>query len=697
MLDMKTRPMTTEETAADAALDGAVPDNGAASSAAQSTPADRGVTLRVVALCLALAVFFGYVIPIIDYKLFNTFLGATHLPPGAIGALLVLLLVVNPLMGAIYKRLAFSRNETLTVYITCLFSCLIPGHGGENFIIPNLIAPFYYATASNKWLSFLEPSLKPWLTPALNSHGVYDRAIVEGWYAGTNGVVPWGAWIVPLVFWGGFALLSYFMLGCLSVILRAQWAEKEALTFPLLRLPLEMTADLDSNANIIPPFFRGSIMWIGFGLAVFVQGLNGLHLYFPDWPQVTLLLDTTPYLQESPWNQIGGVTVGIFPIAVAIAFLLTSEVSFSLWFFFWFFKFQLIAAFVLGFAPSAMPNASGAFPGKVFTGFQMWGAHVAYVAIILWLAREHLGHVAGRAFGREARTAGEANEPLSYPVAFWGFVGSIVVMVAATCMAGVRLDIALALWISYLVFAISLTRIAVEGGLLQLLTLAMPLGGLARLLPGTWLTAESGVMPASMFQAGFVYHMRGFLMPSFMQSFKLAHDRNINPRALIRLIAAVIVVSLCVSWYQVVRLGYESGGLGMGHRWFTSSGSLTPAKFITFLSADDGSSVMGRWMWVGIGAAVTYGLMAARSRLLWFPFHPIGYLMGLTFPIGQFWFSIFLGWGCKVLLNRFGGHTSVKSATPLFLGLALGDVAMMLFWLLVDGFMGRTGHQLMPG
>ncbi len=102
-----------------------------------------GVTVRVVILCLALAVFFGYAIPIIDYRLFNTFLGATHLPPGAVGVLLVLLLIVNPLLAVVSKRLAFTRNETLTVYITCLFSCLIPGHGGENFIIPNLISPFY--------------------------------------------------------------------------------------------------------------------------------------------------------------------------------------------------------------------------------------------------------------------------------------------------------------------------------------------------------------------------------------------------------------------------------------------------------------------------------------------------------------------------------------------------------------------------
>lgn len=78
--------------------------------------------MRVVVLCLLLAAMFGYLLPVIDYKLYNTFLGATHLPPGAIGVLLLLVLVVNPLLRLISKKWAFSREKSLTVYISCLFS-----------------------------------------------------------------------------------------------------------------------------------------------------------------------------------------------------------------------------------------------------------------------------------------------------------------------------------------------------------------------------------------------------------------------------------------------------------------------------------------------------------------------------------------------------------------------------------------------
>jgi hypothetical protein len=208
-------------------------------STTQASPRDRGVTLRVVVLCLGLAFLLGYAIPVIDYKLFNTFLGATHFPPGAIGALLVLVLIVNPLLRMVSKKLAFSRNEALTVYITCLFSSLIPGHGAENFVIPNLIAPFYFATRENKWLEFLEPYVKPWMTPALTADGKFDRSLVEPWYVGLSDgqAIPWAAWLVPLFAWGSLVLASYMMLGCLSVMLRAQWSDREALAFPLFACP----------------------------------------------------------------------------------------------------------------------------------------------------------------------------------------------------------------------------------------------------------------------------------------------------------------------------------------------------------------------------------------------------------------------------------------------------------------------------
>ncbi len=46
--------------------------------------------------------------------------------------------------------------------------------------------------------------------------------------------------------------------------------------------------------------------------------------------------------------------------------------------------------------------------------------------------------------------------------------------------------------------------------------------------------------------------------------------------------------------------------------------------------------------------------------------------------------------------TNFGGIDTYRKTTPLFLGLALGDITMILFWLMIDGWQGRMGHHLTP-
>lgn len=657
---------------------------------------ERGVTRRVVILSILLAVLFGYIIPYIDVYFSDTYLGAAHLPPGAIGALLILLLVVNPLLKVLSRQLTFRRNELLTIYSTCLFSCLVPGHGSENFFVPTLVAPFYFASPENKWLGFMQPYLKPWLTPALTADGHVNTKVVEGWFMGGM-AVPWSAWIVPLLAWTAMILASYVMLGCLSVMLRAQWVDREALAFPLLKLPLDMTEEVGGIHGFVGRLFLNKTMWVGFGIAVFIELINGLHQYIPDMPVVPLQI-TGSFFTETPWNQLGLSFPQIWIVVVGITYLLTSEVSFSLWFFYLFIKLQLMVAFYSGLQPSTLPNMLGHTSGAdIFTGFQQVGAYLAFAGITLWTAREHLMHILRRAFGRIAPEPGESSEPLSYPAAFWGFVLAFLFLVGWSIAAGIAPLLSVCLWGVYIVLAITLTRIVIECGLLFVQqgwtptnTLAM-LGGSG---PGTWMPATS-IVPASMLQLSMFTDLRAFLMPSFVQSFKLATDRKIEMRRLLALISVVIVIGLVMGIVMNVRLGYQYGGLQL-NSWFAQGGAQLPAKYSSALIHSSQPVGWGNWFWMGVGIVETLALAFARSHFLWFPLHPIGLLMCLTYPMNQMWFSIFLGWLAKTLISRFGGNDAYRKLIPLFLGLVLGDVAMMLFWLAINVYTGMMQYNLMP-
>ena len=185
-------------------------------------------------------------------------------------------------------------------------------------------------------------------------------------------------------------------------------------------------------------------------------------------------------------------------------------------------------------------------------------------------------------------------------------------------------------------------------------------------------------------------------MPSFLHAFKLAHDRGIAARKLTVLIAAVISVTVLVSWVTTIKLGYDHGALQFGQKFFTGTGPMKSVKFVEGLTTQV-ASPQSNWFWLSFGGVLTYAMMLARSRFLFFPFHPLGYLVCLVFPAEQFWTSIFLGWGAKSLITRYGGVDTVRQVTPMFIGLILGDVLMMLFWLIIDSLTGRTGHLLMPG
>ncbi len=664
------------------------------------TAHQRGVTPRVVVLSLLLAGFFAYVIPVIDYKFFNTFLGATHLPPGAVGALILLLLVVNPLLRLLSHRLALARNEVLTVYLTCLFSTLTVGIGGNNYFVSFIIGSFYYSTRENRWFDALK-GLPTWFTPALGPSGTYNRELVENWYTGINATqaVPWGAWLVPLCAWGLFFAAAFWMMACLGVMLRAQWGDHEVLAFPLLRLPLEMTEGMDDKSRALPPFFRNPMMWIGFGIVVFIQGMNGLNIYFPDVPPVPLSINTAPLLTEAPWNQVPWLTLQVWPIAVGISYLLTSEISFSLWAFFLMFKMQYILAYTLGYAPNSLPNVPQSST-KVFVGYQEVGAYLAYAVLIFWSARRHFAHIWRRSTGRERAGSIEASEALPYPVAFWGFIIGFGVMTAWGVAAGLTLTLSLLLWVSYVVIAVVLSRVVAEGGLLFVHHTWSPLSSLAGLIgqgPGTLLSPAAGVSNAAFIEVATIQDFRASLMPSFVQSFKLAHDRGIAARPLLWLIGAVILVGMVVGFAMNVQMGYRGGG-GLGLQgWFKIAGPSSAGRNAYNMANTTVSGDPIAWIFTGVGIAVIAVTMLMRSRFAWWPFHPLGYLMATSYPAHAFWFSIFLGWLAKTLISRFGGTETSRRALPFFLGLALGDVMMMLFWICVDGYFGRTGHQLMPG
>jgi hypothetical protein len=76
---------------------------------------------------------------------------------------------------------------------------------------------------------------------------------------------------------------------------------------------------------------------------------------------------------------------------------------------------------------------------------------------------------------------------------------------------------------------------------------------------------------------------------------------------------------------------------------------------------------------LSFGAVFVALLCLMRQRFLWWPFHPLGFVMGATYPMVLLWFSVSLGWLLKWSTLRFGGISLYHKLRPFFLGLVLGE------------------------
>jgi hypothetical protein len=79
---------------------------------------------------------------------------------------------------------------------------------------------------------------------------------------------------------------------------------------------------------------------------------------------------------------------------------------------------------------------------------------------------------------------------------------------------------------------------------------------------------------------------------------------------------------------------------------------------------------------------VTFGIVWLRSRVAWFPFHPLGYALCGTWTMMVFWFPCFVAWLLKVLILRYGGMRLYARARPFFLGMVLGEFTMAVLFTL---------------
>ncbi len=644
------------------------------------------MTRRAIVIGIICVLLIAVATPYTDLVVQGTWLGLTSFPISAFFVLIVLAGALNVLPRAF--GIGLSTAELLVIYAMALVAAGIPSFGLTGLLIPYMAGPLYFATEENRWADTLWPLLPDWLHPPA---GPTVTGLYEGLRPGVP--IPWGDWLGPLAAWTVLAAGVYAALFCLTALLRRRWIDDEKLVFPLIQLPIEV-AQYEAAHAVLPGLLTNRIMWLFFALPFTIHTINGLHSYIPAMPAINVHeISLNAAITARPWTALKPLWLRVLFSIIGLAFILPAELSLSLWLFYFFFLGQQVAGEALGLP---MPSVQ-AYPVRAFVAHQMIGGILCFLVLGLAAARGGLADIWAHArrplTGEPPPRSSDRREPLPYAVALWGAVGALGLIVAWGAAAGASALVTLVLFVLFFAVHIVATRLVCEGGMLYVQHPYRPLN-LILAAVGTRALAPRTIAISTLFDHLWMLDNRSPLMPSLMQSMRLADAGGIDRRRLFGALTLSVALAVVVSYVAYLRLMYVHGGTAL-NTWFTSY--YTRNLYCTWTNHLVTSGEPAQpWAFatMGVGAATMWALVTLHRLYIWWPLHPIGYLMGASWPMLNYWFPILVGWVLKSAVVRFGGHRVYRQVLPGFLGLIFGEFLSAGLWTVVDLIAGVRGHQI---
>ena len=575
---------------------------------------------------------------------------------------LFLIVGANLLLRRFFPTLALNQAELVIVYLMLSIASGITGHDMLEILVPMLGHAYRFATPENEWGELFLPYLPRWLT-------VGDEKALKGYYEGEISLYLQSqllGWAAPVLWWTAFITALVFGMLCINVIVRRRWIEQEKLSYPIIQLPLQMTATGDNH------FFQNKTMWLGFGIAATLTLWNGLNFIFPVVPELRTRIRNFNLFTETPWNAMGSIPVSFYPFAIGLGFFIPLDLSFSCWFFFWFWRLLRVIGAAMGLR--ALPN----FP---YMNEQASGGYVALCVIALWASRQHLAAVSKKALGLTT-TLDDAEEPMRYRTAAFGLVGVIAFLLLFCYRGGATIGVAFAFFAFYYAISVAVTRMRAELGTpVHDLHYSGPDEILTRAM-GTRRLGRGNLVMFSMFW--FINRAyRSHPMPHQLEGFKIAERTHMDGRRIaFALMLATLLGSLAGFWALIDR-GYRLGMEVRAYYPSLSAFGIEPYRRLDRWLGAPTDPLIPETSFMGIGFIVTSLLMLFRMRFVWWPFHPAGFAISTSWGMNITWSCLFMSWLIKWILLRHGGIKMHRRAAPFFLGLILGEFTFGSIWTII--------------
>ena len=374
-----------------------------------------------------------------------------------------------------------------------------------------------------------------------------------------------------------------------------------------------------------------------------------------------------------------------------LAYLVNANITFSLWFFYLLVKAEEVLFTRIGILSTEnLDIFSHTFEGPTMglLSHQTMGAMIVMVILGLWTARVHIWHVVQHLWRREGRSDGE--ELMSYRTAILGVAVGLVVMSLWLWRSGIPLWAVFVYLFGAFVIFLALTRMIVEAGLAAAVQGMSGCGFLISSV-GSSSLGVAGVLATGMTLA-WAGDLLVFMMAPCANGIRMLHGLSRYKRRILAMIGLAMAIGLVGGVCTILVLSYHYGANNYhgSWAWFAKE----PFRVAQNFALNPTGPNWDGWLWNGVGAAIMALLIWARHHLLWWPFHPLGYLASGTWILNSVWFSIFLAWLVKALVLKYTGPNGYKATRWFFLGMVLGQFVAGGFWMVIDGFTGMTGNRI---
>jgi len=580
--------------------------------------------------------------------------------------ILLVLIGLNAVLHRWLPRIALHRNELLVIYLMLCLASSLCSHDMIQVQAPEISYPYHFATPENKWEDLFFKYLPEHLI--ISDPAILDPAFDGGTTLYTaQRLLAWGR---PALWWTAFLAVLCGMMLCLNALLRRRWMEREKLTYPITHLPLEMT-------EARTPLWHSRLLWIGFGVAGAIDLLNGLHELYPAVPLIKVrVVHFDAYMNSlfvgAPWVALRGTRISFYPFAVGLGLLLPTDLLFSCWFFYLFWRAQRLVAFMLGW---------NQIPGFPFVEEQSSAAYLGLCLFALYTGRQHWRAIWDHLWG--ARRLDDRGEPLPTSGAVIGLFAGVLFLFAFSAKVGLSPWVTPLFFGLYFMLSLAVTRIRAELG-----PPAHDLhrGGPDWILVNLFGTRPSPLGPRNLMGLSVYFWFnrayRGHPMPHQLEGFKIAEVTGVS---MSRLSGAFVLVSvvgaLAAYWAQVH--SYYSYGMSAKMSFVAQVFGREPYQRLqSWLTVAHGPDYWALGAYA-VGMAFTLVLMALRMRFVWWPFHPVGYAISSSWSMNCLWMPLLIAWIAKVVVTRYSSSNVFRSLIPLALGLILGEFVIGSLWCLL--------------